>query len=434
MGCHGLALYDAIRLYVKSILSAGVGGDDFSIQIDTKGLDFVGFLPKGMGEACSVRMAHEEKLNRANQRRQEALAALERERLRREVSEEEKARLRREKIEAVQLERDLEEKQLFDMAYLALTEYRENISTTSKEDYSEVLQMWRQVGHLKESRYPYTLKSVICHLNTAIVLLELEIENEGAAQREAGALVKKALGQLMHVLMTTFPIKRIVQESDFDEGFKGIDFPDNEIPCYLQLLQNCLTLLKVVGDQNTLSHSNDTVMCIGFLDEILSQRERDCLYVERAMFGMVIFPVDDMLGEMAETLLEFNQVREMEHKRKALEIQLRLDAEQRAAAESREETLEERMKRLREEKEEEKAQRKEDRIRLARTRNKLYGMIQSDAISTLFKIKSKSVANRFGQDDPDVDDPFEEEGEEEEEEESAGSPMEDYAHDGDDND
>jgi hypothetical protein len=52
--------------------------------------------------------------------------------------------------------------------------------------------------------------------------------------------------------------------------------------------------------------------------------------------------------------------------------------------------------------------RREERRGQIRTRRRLYNMIKSDEITSLFKIKSKTVANNFGEDDPDVDDPFSE--------------------------
>ena len=406
MGCHAVALYDATRLYIRSVSSFGIGTYNVALEFDLKGFDWVRFLPKAMGESCSTKAYLREKVDRANKRRHEALAAIERERARRETSDEEKERLRKEKMELMQRERDIEEKVMFDTAYLCLKDYRESSVPKSRNELPIIVQKWIDLHKVKEARYPYTLKSAICHSNSAIVLLEVETDNEAQAQREASSLAIKCINATMEVLYSEYPIREIVEDINFDAGFNGICFERHLLPIYIILLQNSLSILKLVDDLATLNEQNDVVVTLAFLWELLPPKLKDNIQAERKIFDMVILPMGDVLSGLTETLMEFTQLKEIEIKRREIERQMQLEAELKAASILQVETPEETLRRLRREKELARLDRRRQRQSMINSRKKLYAMIQSDEISTLFRMKARSVAKSFGENDPDLKDPF----------------------------
>jgi hypothetical protein len=262
---------------------------------------------------------------------------------------------------------------------------------------------------MKDARYPYTLKSAISHVNAAAVLLELETEDETSSQRDANALALRCLEEVLYVLYKEHPgVREIIESIDFEQGFKGVSFAKQIAPCYVLLVQNCITILRMLGDYSSLSSQSDALLALGFLQEILTAKEREGLNLERRVLDMAILPIGDVTLELDDSLLEFNQVKEMEQRRRQLELEMRLEAERRAAEAMKEETSDEKLRRLRLEKEMARLRRREERRGQIKTRRRLYNMIKSDEITSLFKIKSKTVANNFGEDDPDVDDPFSE--------------------------
>ena len=204
LGAHWLALYDALRLCGVGVSTIGAGTAEAQLRVLLRGLDWCRYLPPGLGEACSVRRRGEEKLARAADRRKEALAALERERLRREITEEDKERMRRDKVAAAQRERDEEERLAQDAASLVLGEYREAVTAGRAATHAEALEVmaqWRGLAEVKSNRYPYTLKAAIAHVNAAVVVLEIEVEEDSAGQLEAKALVTRGLHEGMHALL-----------------------------------------------------------------------------------------------------------------------------------------------------------------------------------------------------------------------------------------
>lgn len=407
LGCHSLAFYDALRMYGVGLGAIGGGNEDMCVQALAKGLDFVRYLPRGHGEPGAWKQKQADKVARAARRREEALAALERERMRRETSAEEIERLRKLKEDAVQRERDEDEKRLFDTAYLALTEHRESVVGSTRSECLRVVEMLRELAAIKDARYPYTLKAAIAHVNFAVVVLELEVENESEAQRDALAAVESALAEGMHDVARSYPVLAAVDETFFAEGFRSVDFPKHLPACYLLVLQNCLSILRRLQAFSTLSRSNAAVLTIGFLEEILSDKERANINAEREAMGMMILPYGDVSAELKETLDEFNQMRELELQRRAIEEQIRLDNERLAELRGHEDTADEVLRKLRLEKEETRRRRREDRINMIRTRNKLYGMIQSDEVSQLFRTKANATVEDFGYNGPKIKDPFE---------------------------
>ena len=409
MGCHLTAFYDAAQICLRCISSLGMGFSDISLELDLKGFDWGPLLPKAMGESCTSKASLQEKLQRANQRKREALAAIERERVRRETSEEEKERMRREKIEAIQREREAEEKALFDTAYLSLNDYRGSSRHVTRAEMSIMLQKWIDLSKLIEDRYPYSLKSAICHNNCAVILLETDSENEAQAQQDAYTLAVQSIDEVMHILYSEFPIQRIVEETNFEIGFAEIPFEKQMIPIYVLLLQNGVSVLRQLNDYSILSEKNEIIVTLAFLVDLMSSKMKENLNAERKLHDMIILPMGDVVGSVAESLREFNQFKATEIKRKELELLMQKEAELNAASKLRTESPEEMLGRLRREKELARNERRRERRNMISARKKLYAMIQSDQVSSLFRLRARNVAKSFGEGDPDISDPFDSE-------------------------
>lgn len=170
-GAHFVAFYDAFRLYGGGIRQIGGGTLELGFNIHFSGIEFVHFLPPGLGEASAARQKAQDKYERAMQRKNAAMNAIERERLRRDLDEEEKARRREWELANVQLARDEEEKDLFGEAYSALVGAREE--KLSIQDVEEILGLWKELLRIREERYPDTLKLAVCQNDVACVLMEV---------------------------------------------------------------------------------------------------------------------------------------------------------------------------------------------------------------------------------------------------------------------
>jgi hypothetical protein len=176
-GAHFLSFYDALRLYGEKgegggIAQFGCGTAEMSLKINLIGMDWLEFLPEGLGEACAVRQKENEKIERAMQRKNAALSAIERERLRRDLDEEEREKRRLWEIANAQLARDEEEKTLFDEVYSLLLEAREE-TRVAPQDVEEMITAWKKLLEMREGRYPDSLKVAVTMNDLACVLMEL---------------------------------------------------------------------------------------------------------------------------------------------------------------------------------------------------------------------------------------------------------------------
>ena len=170
-GAHFLSFYDAFRLYGGGVSQVGGGTLEIDFKVRLTGTEFVHFLPPGLGEASAARQRGRDKYERAMQRKNAAMNAIERERLRRDLDEEAKARRREWELANVQLARDEEEKGLFGEAYSALVGAREE--KLSLKDLEEIAGAWRHLCSLREERYPDTLRLAVCQNDVACVLMEI---------------------------------------------------------------------------------------------------------------------------------------------------------------------------------------------------------------------------------------------------------------------
>ncbi len=112
MRAHICATYDAVRMFTVGVSSFGMGTRSLCVRGATKGCNWIPeVLPSALGERSGSRQEAVDKAERASKRRVAALAALEREKLRRNMTDEEKEKLRLEKLAVQRREWAAEEAQ-----------------------------------------------------------------------------------------------------------------------------------------------------------------------------------------------------------------------------------------------------------------------------------------------------------------------------------
>lgn len=168
---HFLSFYDAFRLYGDGISQVGYGGNSFSAKLHTSGIDWVGFLPAAMGEPALRSALKKEKYERARQRKNAAVSAIEREKLRRELDEEERNSRRKNEIANAQKIRDEEEKVMFGEVYSGLVGSREEKMSTT--ELNEFIRQWEKLMNMRERRYPDSLKLAVIYNDVGCVKIEL---------------------------------------------------------------------------------------------------------------------------------------------------------------------------------------------------------------------------------------------------------------------
>ena len=169
---HSCAFYDAFRLFSDGVSNCGFGSKDFCVRGATEGVDWATLLPAGLGELSPVKQAAADKMQRAKERKAAALAALERERLRRNMTEEEKEAIRREKHLAMMREWAEEETGMFQQAYAKLYEFRES-GTKGLAESNEMLKLWEDLLALKELRDAQDVGVAVMKNNVACLVMEI---------------------------------------------------------------------------------------------------------------------------------------------------------------------------------------------------------------------------------------------------------------------
>jgi hypothetical protein len=179
LSCQFLAMYDALRLFSTGLSIIGMGTRDFccrsqldyNLNKDINKNNLMNWLPVGLGEMIYVKELLQEKKLRFERRRIGALAALERERLRRQMTEEDHELLRLRKLEALRLEYEKEERLLFDHALSLLINSRE--SRKNSQELNVLAKTFEQICLLKEKRFPDDFGVNVARNNLACVLLEI---------------------------------------------------------------------------------------------------------------------------------------------------------------------------------------------------------------------------------------------------------------------
>jgi hypothetical protein len=174
-----LMMYDCLRLFTTDFAHFGMGTKDFCSRMYFNNLftsnqsnQLMSFLPKGLNELSPIQEYEKNKLQRYINRKMKALAAIEREKMRRNLTEEEKEKLKQEKLLKMKEEFIVEEKSLFLEAREELFHIRE-ISIKNKEEVGEIIKLFENLVKLKESRFPLEYHTQIARNNLACVLYEL---------------------------------------------------------------------------------------------------------------------------------------------------------------------------------------------------------------------------------------------------------------------
>jgi hypothetical protein len=180
---HACALYDAVRLYSRGITSIGWGTKEICAKATSKGFYWADLLPRAEGELSIPLQIRENKLRRAAQRKNAALAALEREQQRRKLDDVEKEKLRQENEVKRDRREEEEERLLFAEAfdlYCIAKEERQLLPTLES-----LASMWEKLATMKTARYPKSLQAIVCQNNFACICLQFFGRNSARWQDAA---------------------------------------------------------------------------------------------------------------------------------------------------------------------------------------------------------------------------------------------------------
>ena len=329
---HALSAYDAIRLYTDSITSFGWGTREVSAHFHAEGLNVIKHLPMGMGEVSKPKQDQIDKLDRVAKRRAAAIAAIEREKLRRDVGGEgEAAKRKAEKAAAVAKKRLEEENNLFVEAKEGL--YAVRLGGKSTADVQKISRIWEKLASAGTQRYANTLRMAIFSANCGYAKNDMygvdHVQGKDAIRKldEAHQCVMKLLEGYSNLDYSEDPnpinrkknaAKRVEQEekkhisaikmppkegseegriiTSEQEGESGEDssvkdviddsaaviqevmkVPENEIPFFFVILQNFVTVLRKAGNNFMLGKLDRARKCINALYDVIDDGDRDAI-------------------------------------------------------------------------------------------------------------------------------------------------------------
>eukprot|EP01038_Epipyxis_sp_PR26KG_P010543 gene10543-14165_t len=313
---HTCAAYDSIRLFTIEILSVGMGTKEFNANILLKGFEYNDFLPKGNGEYNIFKQEYLDKIERSKYRKSAALAALEREKLRRNMTEEEKEALRLEKELQIRKQNEHEELLLFQKAYEQLVIIRNKIASTVA-DKEIMSKLWEELVTIREERYPEGFVTAITQNNYSCILIECFGIGHPLSQASV-SLLKSAVDIIMiRVVNPKVSIEHLIDynayeidhshevirdesslsQVTFDPSLSSIDPIESldplEIKPRLIIIANYLFLLTETESTSLLLQSFEIKIhfyyLFNYLDETNQQNIRNCL--SNNLFEMPIFAI-----------------------------------------------------------------------------------------------------------------------------------------------
>lgn len=188
---HAIMLYDLNKLIGQNIGQIGWGTKDFCLggNVISGWDDFWDCLPwgKAAAETPPVVSYMKAKYDRFHERKLNALAALEREKLRRNLTEEDRERIRLEKLLKQKELFYAEEIKLYEdvmVRYYEIKEFKELGQYVSRDQQSKLIAAYEDLLKLKESRFPNDIYTQIIRNNLAVILFELYGMDHPSAERK----------------------------------------------------------------------------------------------------------------------------------------------------------------------------------------------------------------------------------------------------------
>lgn len=433
---HFVAFYDAFRMYGSGLRTVCFGTKELSAKLNLTGVSFSDLLPAGKGELSVIQQILHDKMTRAVARKTAALKAIERERMRRDLDAVERERRRKWEQENAQLLRDEEEKSKFVEAYSALMAARE--ANVRWQDIGNVIDLWRGLLQLRESRYAKSLKVAGCQTNLACLLMEY-FSHIPVRVNEAVTLFRSCALIVYHIVtqkLEEYEKERMIKgaeelDATDDASLVRKHFAPNSPAALAVCLINYITILRVTKNEAEMAEDFCTKVKLLFNDlyQQCTDKERSNMHAERSLELLSVFPFGDIKGSISLTYTELETYWEEEKKRLAAEtLQKRLDEFRLndpgiKRREGLNMSVEEqnlgmnvlgivdpkRAQKLKFERLQRENKRKREYS--VRQRKKMYDMIASDEISSFFHIQAQRVAldkgiGVWGTEIAEVDDPF----------------------------
>jgi hypothetical protein len=175
---HSVMIYDILRQFTTGISSCGWGTKDICLRGFTEGMNiFPTMCMPGCGELSFMHERAQAKKERFEQRKQFALAAIERERLRRTMTAEDHARIQRMKERKIKARFAKEEKKHFWECHRAFrnlsVETRIHKHKIPMIDWANILKRYEQLMRAQDEKYPQALPAQIMKNNIALLYYEV---------------------------------------------------------------------------------------------------------------------------------------------------------------------------------------------------------------------------------------------------------------------
>ena len=198
---HGLRTYDALRATLKGVNRFGFGTGSVTVRASLEGLDFLKYLPPGLGEPCQQRAKQEARKQRAEERVKAAHQAVAEERAKRKdaiiAAAEAKAI-----AHALEMKRQAEEERYL---YVTGHRYREAVTARQKKAAANIEEFagrpsaqsiqrveeakqldgeavrqaeenWRKLTELVRDRHGATATTAFALNNMAVLLFEYHMD------------------------------------------------------------------------------------------------------------------------------------------------------------------------------------------------------------------------------------------------------------------
>jgi len=406
---HACAFYDAVSMYAKGINTFGWGTQHYGIRGTLIGFDFIQFLlPAALGERSKIKELKEEKVRRANQRKNAALAALEREKNRRNLDPAEKERLAQEKAQLLALKREKEEINLFQDAFQSLQFARDE--RKSNEELNNIIDLFERVLALKRNRYPNSIQATVAENNFGCSILELlgythnrrdvMIKSIESSTEWCIKYIDKHFKKYKNELQKERENEDSLDGETVEMSDESKSFEENISPCIV-LMQNYLSMMKGGRNMNTIFLDNEVdkmKFTILTMFECLNDKDQEMVVVGacRQVNNMPVFIVGDIYENLNLTISDGKFLRgdvdpiNKDNDEDSFAEEKSLHDASSASLES--EVLDEKeLKKLKYARQRELDNQK--RMKTIKERHKLYHLIHSNEITAIFHEKAKLQNN-----------------------------------------